>query len=350
MFPDFQKREYGRECWWFERVPNPDDIQEEENINALVDKLVQRFRAEKDQALQKCPKVDKTTAYARDKLDIDEGNEIREHIHSCRNCLNVFLNIKLNKIYVEKKEVEDTVHHQRFDGAILKASQTARIPQREATYSNTSFSQVKNGINRFLRSIFSPKWITAAALTGSLFLFIYFFNIYNSHIKPSYKFDFSTSLQSSMSSIYKDSSEVPHLLYATVTKTDPSGMSDSNISERETEIAIGDVISSNDVFNIKILLEEDAFIYIIKHHSTDGFATIFSGKIISGLEVTLPEDEIGYRAGIDEGEITLFCIASKEPIKEFHSRLRKLNGPNKRELIKIFPATSIGEFYFSINS
>ena len=65
-----KNREYGLDRWWLKRTSEPDDVQEDEIPEEVMESLKFTFGAERTETTKECPIVDKPTAYALGELDL----------------------------------------------------------------------------------------------------------------------------------------------------------------------------------------------------------------------------------------------------------------------------------------
>jgi hypothetical protein len=298
MLPDFQRREYGRKCWWFDRVPNPDDVQENENIDSLVQKMAHRFQAEKDQASQECPKADKTTAYARGELDLEEGNKIREHIHSCRNCLNVFLDVKIAE---EKARIQDG-----YDEVIYPSPEPVPEP---------IIDKLKTKISEFLSPLFKPTPIPALA-TVCLVIFI---------------------------SVYALMNEPAEVTLLGRTYQEFRG---GEAKYSEFQVDKGGTLKSGDFFRSQVKIDQDAYIYIVFHDSEYKISGINRGFIAADERIFLPDESNWFQLDNNPGQETIYVLSSENEILDFEDRIEKLKNAGIAKIDKIFPGATIIPFSF----
>ena len=94
IFEALQAREYNSDRWWLTRLPDPEDIKEPEIPEELMASLCKTFQEAGASKPLDCPESDKAIDYALHELDPKENRQFREHILSCRYCLDMVLDVR----------------------------------------------------------------------------------------------------------------------------------------------------------------------------------------------------------------------------------------------------------------
>lgn len=79
-------------------------------IDDDLEGLKKAFMSDKTSTNDECPRADMVSAYAFGELNTEEGLKVREHIQTCRQCLELYMDIRLaeeetKKFQNEKVEV-----------------------------------------------------------------------------------------------------------------------------------------------------------------------------------------------------------------------------------------------------
>ena len=94
MFKALKEREYSIDRWWLTCLPDPDDIKHPEIPEELMESLSKTFREAGASKPPDCPESGKAIAYALYELDPEETRKLREHVLSCRYCLELVMDVR----------------------------------------------------------------------------------------------------------------------------------------------------------------------------------------------------------------------------------------------------------------
>ena len=152
------EREYDRVQWWLARYPEPEDIEEDETLDMLLETLRPIFQKEEQESDIECQQSDNAIAYAFDELSVHENNSFKDHMLECHFCYDLVQDTRIAEI--ESKEIEDkpvkmmsafakAVNEPKTEnspGAIMKQS------KRIANYGSGEDTKVVTKILKFRKS------------------------------------------------------------------------------------------------------------------------------------------------------------------------------------------------------
>lgn len=321
FFPEFKKREYGRRCWWLERIPKPDDIQDDESLDSLMDSFLSTFRAGKLQALEDCPRADKTTAYALGELDAEEGNKIREHIQSCRNCLNLFLDVKTAENRARQQGDETSVMYPGVQKAIDGKSK-GPFP---------FINKFRRKIAEYLSPLLRPRPV-AALVAACLVVFISVYALWN---------------QSDLPPESPTTVEIILLGRTSIgVRGGEAGFRGGEAQYEEFKLDRNGILKSGDFFQVQSRIDRDSYIYVVFHDSLNQISGIKQGYIAGGEEFFLPDKDNWYQLDANTGKETIYVLASDKEINDFDNRVQRLSSAKVADIRQIFPEATIRSFSF----
>lgn len=266
-----------------------------------MESLKSTFRATRTDSTEECPKVDLTIAYALGEPDLDEKSEIKEHIRTCRYCLDMVLDIRAAKgeiQHLEGKEIK-----------ILPDLQKALEPDPPPT---PIWSTIKNIFSG--GTLLSPKPIAAFA-TACLVLFVLIYGLLDRNIPV----------------------KIEIILHGR-SITEVRG---GKAMYKEIQLEPGGTLKSGDSFRVQAKIDQDAFIYVISYDSLGKISFIEKGYINAGKDVFMPDIDNWYQLDKNAGTETIYLLASRNEIKKFDSKVEDLKKTGVDTISQLFPEASI---------
>ncbi|NJL59737.1 MAG: DUF4384 domain-containing protein [Desulfobacteraceae bacterium] len=88
----------------------------------------------------------------------------------------------------------------------------------------------------------------------------------------------------------------------------------------EFEVKEGSVLKSGDHFNIRLISNKDAYLYVLLYDSSGEITALFSdNKVSAGKTIVIANSEDGSELMLDDtvGDETLYFLTSDLPIEDF---------------------------------
>jgi hypothetical protein len=269
-----------------------------------MDSLKSTFKETRTPGTEECPVVDLTIDYALGDADLDEQSEIKDHIQTCRYCLDMFLDVRAAKSESQKLEGK------KVD--ILPGLQTAL---KRDTPKSSIWDKIRNIFSG--ETLFSPKPI-GILVAACLVLFVSIYGLLDRPVT------------------------VEIMLHG----RSFTGIRGGNPVYEEIQLKPGGTLKSNDSFRIQAKIDQDAFVYVIFHDSSGNISFIEKGYINAGQEIFMPDMNNWYQLDKNAGTETIYVLASRNEIKSFDSMVEELKKTGVDTISRVFPETSIQSFSF----
>jgi hypothetical protein len=269
-----------------------------------MESLKSTFRQTRTPATEECPMVDLTIDYALGDPDLDEQSEIKDHIQTCRYCLDMFLDVRAAKSESEKLEGK------KVD--ILPGLQTALKP---ITPKTSIWEKIRNVFSG--ETLFSPKPI-GILVAACLVLFVSIYGLLDRPIT------------------------VEIMLHG----RSYSGLRSIETKYQKFQLEQGITLKSGDSFRVQAKIDQDAFVYVIFYDSAGKISSLRKGYINAGKEIFIPDINNWYKLDKNAGAETIYLLASRSEIKRFDSKVEDLKKTGVDTISPLFPEASIQSFSF----
>ena len=269
-----------------------------------MESLKSTFRQTRTPATEECPMVDLTIDYALGDPDLDEKSEIKDHIQTCRYCLDMFLDVRA------AKSESESLEGKKVD--ILPGLQTALEPRTPKT---SIWEKIRNIFSG--ETLFSPKPI-GILVAACLVLFVSIYGLLDRPVTVEIMLHGRSFIE----------------------------FRGGNPVYEEIQLKRGGTLKSNDSFRIQAKIDQDAFVYVIFHDSSGKISFIKKGYINAGQEILMPDMNNWYQLDENAGTETIYVLASRNEIKRFESMVEELKKTGIDTISRIFPETSIQSFSF----
>jgi hypothetical protein len=280
---------------------NPDNSH---SVKIDMDSLKSTFKKTRTPGTEECPMVDLTIDYALGDPDLDEQSEIKDHIQTCRYCLDMFLDVRAAKSQSESLEGK------KVD--ILPGLQ--EVLKRDKP-SSPIWEKIRNIFSG--ETLFSPKPI-GILFAACLVLFVSIYGLLDRPVTVEIMLHGRSFI----------------------------GFRGGNPVYEEIQLKRGGTLKSNDSFRIQAKIDQDAFVYVIFHDSSDKISFIKKGYINAGQEILMPDMNNWYQLDKNAGTETIYVLASRNEIKRFESMVEELKKTGVDTISRVFPETSIQSFSF----
>ena len=310
----FREREYGSTQWWLTRYPEPDDIEEEEASNALLEALRPIFQKEKQESDIECPQSDNAIAYAFGELPVHENRSFKDHLFECHFCFDLVQDVRMAEAESREIENEPVKMMSSHLAEAIKAPRTKTYP--------TTTKKLSELIAKISDYFTMPKIISAVAVA----CFAVF--IINNNILNLNKSKIGVEL-------------------TIVGKAQDEGQTRGNSpSGSEINLDINSSLKSGDFFQVRTKINQNAFYYLILQDSSRFITKLDSGEVVSGVTKVIGEaDNKWYELDDNPGTESLILIVSKKEILNFEDKLKELKSIEIDEIKNIFHTATVKSFY-----
>ena len=276
-----------------------------------MDSLKSTFKETRTPGTEECPMVDLTIDYALGDPDLDEQSEIKDHIQTCRYCLDMFLDVRAAKSesqILEGKKVD-----------ILPGLQ--KVLKRDKP-SSRIWDKIRNTFSG--ETLFSPRPI-AILVTACLVLFVSIYGLLD---------------RSDMD--LKHPVTIDIMLHG----RSYSGLRSIETKYQKGQIEQGITLKSGDSFRVQAKIDQDAFVYVIFYDSSEKISFVRKGNVHAGREIFIPDTDNWYQLDENAGTETIYLLASTNEINRFDSKVEDLKKSGIDSISELFPEASIQTFSF----
>ncbi|MGD9976250.1 MAG: zf-HC2 domain-containing protein, partial [Desulfatirhabdiaceae bacterium] len=223
----------------------------------FIESLRKAYMQGRDNISDECPMADRVTDYAFGELDTVEAYEVREHLKSCRSCLDLYMDIKVSE--EEAEQVKD----QRVD--VLPGLQKAIDKGKKPSLS--PWQKISDAISSFFGEGFGFRPVATLA-TIALVMVIGFY-------------------------VMRETPTVntPYAIQIMMQGRTQTGFRGGQPEYKEFQVESGGQIMSGDYFRFQVTTDDDAYVYVIFQDSSGAIQAMESGFVACGKELTLPAGE-----------------------------------------------------------
>jgi hypothetical protein len=277
----------------------------EENFEGLK----KAFMENKTNPDDPCPMADHVTDYAFGELDAKEGLKVRQHIQTCRQCLELYMDIRLAEEESQKSNKVEVLP------GLQKAINKGKKP-KVSTLGKVGkiISDVfAGGIN------FKP---VAVLATLALIIFAGIFVMQD--ISPNDPYAVEIILQGRT----------------------PIGLRGGQLEYKDFEIKSGGALESGDLFRFQFNIDGDAYIYVVFQNSLGDIQLMEKGFISGETDIFLPDETNWYQLGENKGTERLYLVVARNKINDFEHRAYELRVKGIDSIEKVFQEATVKGFVF----
>ena len=281
----------------------------EEAAEALIEAFRRANLNRPPDFAEECAMSDKAIAYALNEAVPQERAEIKEHLINCRECIDLYFDVRMSK-----KQVEESSQHPISMSAELRAA----IQKSSAFASVSIFQKITAAVSRYLSFLATPQGFSAA--TASL-------------IMVSLVLYYSLVIQGPLTA---------HIAMTAKPMTVRSASSQA----APYTIHAGDTLITGEQFQVKITANKDVYGYIILAGGSGRIKTLYSGELKADEALVIPGTEAWEKLDYRSGTEMIYLIAKKDPIQGFDEKIRALKTVNQKNIKGLFPDASLHGFGF----
>jgi len=275
-----------------------------------MDSLKQVYMKDKENIPDQCLMADQVSGYAFGELGPDDSEKVKEHLKSCRFCLDLFMDIKM------ADEEAAKLNDQKVDvlPGLQKAIDKGKKPS--ASY----FQKIVDVISDFLSDGVGFKQIaTVTTLVLVLFVGIY---------------------------VTKDVSPISYSIEIRLQGKILTGFRGSQPEYKEVMVEPGGELNSGDYFRIQTKIDKNAFVYVVTQDSLENIHALEKGIVRGGEYFFLPEANEWYQLDKNTGTEKIYLLALENKIADLYNRIENLKAGGIDTIKKVFPEATIQSFSF----
>jgi hypothetical protein len=275
-----------------------------------MESLRQAFMKENDNKTD-CSMAEMTTAYAFGELGSEEATKVKEHLHTCRHCLELYMDIKV------AEDDAENVKNQKVE--VLPGLQRAIDKGKKPRVS--IFNQIGAAISDFFSQGFTLKPVAT----------------------------FATVLLVVAAGIYLVKNQegiTPFTIEMAMQGKVQAGFRGGEPEYNEVQVKPGEALKSGDYFRFQTTIDKDAFVYIVFQDSAGNINSLEKGHIAAGTSFILPDMDKWYQLDKNTGTEKIYLLASEKKIEDFADRIEKLKSGGIDTIGKVFPKATIKAFSF----
>jgi hypothetical protein len=275
-----------------------------------IESLKEAFMKDKENIPDDCEMADKVTAFAFGELNAEESQKIREHMHTCRYCLDMYMDIRM----AEQEATEEKSESVEVLPGLEKAINRGKTPEPPLV------SIMAPAISKFFSGGFVPKPIVAFASIVLVCAAGFY--------------------------IYSRTMVTPYTIAVTMHGRTQIGFRGDQPEYKDFQVQPGGVVKSEDYFKFETTIDKNAYLYVIFLNSSREIESMEKGLVTAGTVVYLPDNENWFQLDKNAGTEKLYLVASKKKIDDFGGRIEKLKTDGIGTIDKVFPKTTIKPFGF----
>ncbi|MFH2044777.1 MAG: DUF4384 domain-containing protein [Pseudomonadota bacterium] len=272
----------------------------------IMDSLRQAFMKDKENIVDECHMADQTSAYAFGELGPEESGKVKDHLNTCRYCLDLFMDIRMAEEEAKDEKVE-----------VLPRLQSAIDKDKKPVVS--ILQKIGAAISDFFGKGFSLKPVAAFATVLLILGGIY---------------------------MLQDKSGSPYAIQIMLQGRTQSGFRGGQPEYNEFQVKPGGEMKSGDYFRFQTKIDKDAYVYVVFQDSSGSIESLEKGLIAGGKDFFLPDGNKWYHLDKNTGTEKLYLLASKNKIEDFAKRIEDLKSGGIETIGKIFPKATVQSFSF----
>ena len=280
----------------------------------IMDSLRQAFMKDKENVVDECHMVDQTSAYAFGELGPEESAKVKDHLTTCRYCLDLYMDIRMAEENAEIAKDEKVEVLPRLQIAIDRGKKPAISP----------LQKIGAAISDFFGKGFSLKPVAAFATI----VLLIFGGIYVLRDKAGLPPD------------------TPYAIQIMLQGKTQSGFRGGQPEYKEFQVEPGGAMKSDDYFRFQTKIDKDAYVYVVFQDSSGSIESLEKDFIAGGKDFFLPDGNKWYHLDKNTGMEKLYLLASKNKIDDFAKRINDLKSGGIENIKKAFPKATVQSFSF----
>jgi hypothetical protein len=277
----------------------------------IIDSLKQAFMKDANNTPDECPMADQVTDYAFGELNAEEAKKVKEHLKSCRYCLDLYMDIKMAEEEAEQAKDEKV--------EVLPGLQKAIDKEKKPAVS--TWQKIGDAISDFFGGGFGFRPVaTFAAVVLVMVMGFYIMRDTTPH--------------------------APYAIQIMMQGRTQTGFRGGQPEYKEFQVEPGGQIMSGNYFRFHVTIDNDAYVYVVFQDSSGAIQSMEAGFVTGGTELSIPDGDNWFHLDDNTGTEKLYLVASNSQIDGFSGKVEKLNRDGIDAIDKMFPDTTVKIFAF----
>jgi len=277
----------------------------------LIESLRQAYMQDNDNIPDECSMADQVTDYAFGELNAEEAKKVKEHLKSCRYCLDLYMDIKMAEEEAEQAKDEKVEVLPGLQKAIDKGRKPAVSP----------WHKISDAISDFFGAGFGFKPVaTFAAVVLVMVMGFYIMRDTTPH--------------------------APYAIQIMMQGRTQTGFRGGQPEYKEFQVEPNGQMMSGEYFRYQITIDNDAFVYVVFQDSSGAIQSMEAGFVAGGTQLSLPDGDNWFHLDDNTGTERLYLVASKGQIDGFSGKVKKLERDGIGTIEKVFPDATVQTFSF----
>lgn len=277
----------------------------------MIDGLRKAYMKDKDKTADDCQMSDQIAEYAFGELGPEDAKKVKDHLSSCRPCLDLYMDIKMAE--------EDARIAKGEKVEVLSGLQKALDKGKKSTVS--PWQKISDAISDFFSTGFSLKPAMTFA-TVAMVMIIGFYVYQGTTVKTPYGIE---------------------IMMHGKTQT---GFRGGQPEFKEFMVESGGKMTSGDYFRFQAKIDRDAFVYVVFQDSSGSIISQEVGFIAGGSDLLLPDGDQWFQLDDNTGAEKLYMVASEDKIDDFGNRVKKLETDGVDSVDSVFKDATVQSFGF----
>jgi len=277
----------------------------------FIESLRQAYMSDKENNPDECSMADQVTDFAFGELDAENAEKVREHLKSCRSCLDMYMDIKMAEEEAEQAKDEKVEVIPGLQKAIDKGKKPAVSPWQKISEAITDF--FGGGVG------FKPV-ATFAAVVLVMVMGFYIMRDTTPH--------------------------APYAIQIMMQGRTQTGFRGGQPEFKEFQVEPGGSIASGDYFRFHVTIDNDAHVYVVFQDSSGAIQSMEAGFVAGGTKLSIPDGDNWFHLDDNTGTEKLYLVASKGQIDGFSGKVKKLERDGIGTIEKVFPDATVQTFSF----
>lgn len=274
----------------------------------IMDTLKQAFMKDKENIVDECPMADQISTYAFGELGPEESGKVKDHLNSCRHCLDLYMDIRMAEEDAKNVKDEKVEVLPGLQSAIDRGKKPAASP----------LQKIGATISDFFGKRFSIKPVAA----------------------------FATVVLLIIGGVYVLRDSTPYNIEIMLHGRTQIGFRGGQPEYNEFQVEHGGEMKSGDYFRFQTKIDKDAYVYVVFQDSSGNIESLEKGFISGGKDYFLPDGNKWYHLDKNTGTEKLYLLASKNKIEDFGKRIDDLKSGGIETIEKVLPEATIQSFNF----
>lgn len=308
---------------------------------AVMEGMQQAFQRSSSSGLS-CPDIEMVIGYALEELDAAEQQIIQAHLLTCRDCLELFLDVRLARAEAESQEPE-----------------RLQVTPREASQKSDWLAALGRKVQETWQALIKPRKLIPALATVSLVALVFLLGRQErSNVLPppqlALEQEAAPMTAPSAAPAPKPAPVQPQPaapgrgLLAAKKKFDsaaqpreksmvPSGVIPESWAP---QLDLSESLSPGGALRLAYRADRNSYGYLLRQDSSGKLSLLFSGHLESGKTYLYSVQDHTRQTGLTAGQIKFHLVALEKPVDDIEKKIRALEPGSIQQIQNLFPAAA----------